>query len=365
MKVLILSKACVAGPYQQKLEAMAGSPDLELRAVVPPYWRTGNYREPLRRMYVDGYTLKVRRAFLNGHFHLHFYPRLGAELASFRPDLVHIDEEPYNLATAHASFLARRAGARCLFFTWQNLLRTYPPPFSWFEAYCYRDAAAIAGSDGALAVLKQKGFRGPSAVIPQFGVDPDLFSPAGAPPANRPFTIGFLGRLVEGKGLRTLLQAFSQMDGDQLLRIAGGGPLEVWLRRAVDAHALAGRVEILGRLAPENAPEFIRSLDVMVLPSIPTQRWVEQFGRSLIEAMSARVAVIGADTGEIPNVVGDAGLLVPPSDPAALARALRLLRDNGSLRLDLAEKGRARVHARFTHARLAAATVDFYRRLLA
>ena len=102
MKVLLISKALVAGPYQKKLEELSREPDVELRAVVPPYWRTGKTKAQLRRMHVDGYELRVRSAVLNGHFHVHFYPRIGAEIADFRPDLVHIDEEPYNLATVHA-----------------------------------------------------------------------------------------------------------------------------------------------------------------------------------------------------------------------------------------------------------------------
>ena len=74
---------------------------------------------------------------------LTFYPTLGRIFcAKPRPDLVHIDEEPYNLATAHAVWLARRMGMPSLFFTWQNLERRYPPPFRWFERYVYGQVAS-------------------------------------------------------------------------------------------------------------------------------------------------------------------------------------------------------------------------------
>jgi len=59
---------------------------------------------------------------------------------------VHIDEEPYNVATAHACRVARSRGTRVVFFAWQNIRRRYPPPFAWFERYVFGRAAGIAGT---------------------------------------------------------------------------------------------------------------------------------------------------------------------------------------------------------------------------
>ena len=364
LKVLLISKALVSGPYQKKLEELAREPDIELRAVTPPYWRTGKTRQRLSRLHVDGYELRVRRALLNGRFHVHFFPGLGREIDDFRPDLVHVDEEPYNLATAHAIGLARRANARCLFFAWQNLNRRYRPPFMWFERYSYRNAAAIAGTQAALDVLLAKGFIGPAAVIPQFGVDPEMFRPSTLDKEDGPFTVGFVGRLVESKGLRTLLPAFERLGGRERLSIAGDGPLAEWVRQYAVARGFGNRLELAGHMPPEDIPAFLSSVDVLVLPSIPTSRWVEQFGRSLIEAMASEVPVIGSKSGEIPNVIGDAGVLVPPGDVNALAAALAGMRDDALRRRTLGKKGRKRVLAQFTHSRIAAATARFYRTLV-
>ena len=74
---------------------------------------------------------------------------------------------------------AARLGIPSLFFTWQNLTRSYPWPFRHFEQANYaRAACAIAGNPTAVRVLREKGYAGPVAVIPQFGVDPEIFSPA-------------------------------------------------------------------------------------------------------------------------------------------------------------------------------------------
>ncbi|MGB9889732.1 MAG: glycosyltransferase, partial [Anaerolineae bacterium] len=161
MRVLLVSKACIVGIYQRKLEEIARL-GIQLRAVVPPYWKDERGVLLLERAHTEGYELVVETMALNGHFHLHFYPRLARQIREFRPEIVHLDEEPYNLATFHGMLLARRAGCRTLWFSWQNLRRRYPPPFSLFERYCLRHAdAAIAGSQTAAQVWRAKGYRGP------------------------------------------------------------------------------------------------------------------------------------------------------------------------------------------------------------
>jgi len=184
MRVLMISKACVVGAYQRKLEEIAACADIQLTAAVPPEWRDERGVLRLERAYTCGYELVVEPMALNGSFHLHFFPRLGALIARLRPDVIHIDEEPYNFATWHALRLARKHKAKTLFFSWQNLLRRYPFPFNRMERYVLRHAdAAIVGNQEALAVWRAKGYTGPIRVIPQFGIDPDIFIPRPPPPA--------------------------------------------------------------------------------------------------------------------------------------------------------------------------------------
>jgi glycosyltransferase involved in cell wall biosynthesis len=95
------------------------------------------------------------------------------------------------------------------------------------------------------------------------------------------------------------------------------------------------------------------------------RNWKEQFGRVLVEAMASGVPVIGSDSGAIPGVIGDAGLVVPEGDVAALHGALCRLRDDPHLRRELAQRGRQRALAHFTHQQIAAATVEVYRQMMA
>ena len=158
MRVVMLSKALVVGAYQRKLEELARMPDVELTVIVPPAWRDRRGSVALDRAYTSGYELLVAPIAFNGQYHLHFYPTLGRLLRRLRPDILHVDEEPYNLATWHALRLGSAGGARGLFFTWQNLARRYPRPFGYLEAVNYRRAGyAIAGNQAAAVCCGPRG----------------------------------------------------------------------------------------------------------------------------------------------------------------------------------------------------------------
>ena len=95
---------------------------------------------------------------------------------------------------------------------------------------------------------------------------------------------------------------------------------------------------------PEAVPEYINCMDVLVLPSRTMPDWVEFFGRVLIEAMACRVPVIGSNSGEIANVIGEAGLIFSEEDPQALAQHLLTIYRDQSVRHDLIERGAKHVH---------------------
>lgn len=370
MRVLYISKALVVATYQRKLEEIAKFPDVELRAIVPPFWREGDYRHTLDSRYTAGYELVAEHMRFNGHFHLHYYPGLQRHLVEWQPDVVHVDEEPYNFATAHAIWHARRVGAKAIFFAWQNIHRLYPPPFYFFELYSLlKSHAAQAGSRQAQEVLRQKRYSSPSAVFPQFGVDAALFAPAtDAGAADKVFRIGYVGRLVRAKGVHVLLDAAARLAFPFSLQLIGTGPAEPNLRYLAKSLGIEDKVEFSGQVASDAMPNHYRQLDVCVLPSLSMPNWKEQFGRVLIESMACRVPVVGSDSGEIPEIIGRAdpdrgGMTFPEGDAEALAEKITQLHGDPSLRHSLGGQGRARVLAEFTQERIAAQTVLMYRQL--
>ncbi|MCL6510841.1 MAG: glycosyltransferase family 4 protein [Anaerolineae bacterium] len=363
MRVTLLSKALVVGAYQRKCELIAAHPDVALIALVPPAW--SNQR--LEHAHTKGYELRDIPLRFGGHFHLHHYPTLAQELKRTQPNVLHVDEEPYNLAT----WLAIRAAIklhtrpRVLFFSWQNINRRYPPPFSWIERDVLRRAdAAIAGSQEARAVWQARGFSRPIHVIPQFGVDETAFAPAAGHPSGDSFVIGYAGRLVREKGVDVLLRALAQLPNSTRLVIVGAGS------EANNLDALARRLEVAGRVSFQppipstRMPEFYRALDAFVLPSRTLPNWKEQFGRVLIEAMACGVPVIASRCGEAPNVVGDAGLTFDEEDHVALAEHLMALMARPRLREEMGRRGRDRVLRYFTMRCIADQTVEVYRSLI-
>jgi len=374
MRVVMVSKALVVGAYQRKAEEIARL-GVELTVLAPPSWRDSRGEQIATAHYTAGYTFRIIPIRFNGQFHLHYYPTLTRELQRLRPAILHFDEEPYNLATWLGVRAGVRAGAVPTFFTWQNLEKRYPPPFRWFEQAVYRQTAiAIAGNQEAQTILQRKGFTGQVAVIPQFGVDPLLFSPvapngaelSGFSKLDRSvLRIGYAGGSVPEKGLDLLLHACAALQGQWTLHLAGRGAAEGTLRQLATDLGIAERVTFQQHITSTEMPDFYRSLDVLVLPSRTMPNWKEQFGRVLVEAMACGVPVIGSNSGEIPHVIGAAGLIFPEGDSAALGKRLQKLLEKPDERQRSGVTGRQRVLQHFTMQQIAAQTVQVYEKLMA
>jgi glycosyltransferase involved in cell wall biosynthesis len=100
-------------------------------------------------------------------------------------------------------------------------------------------------------------------------------------------------------------------------------------------------------------------LDALVLPSLSTPYWQEQFGRILVEAMACGIPVIGSSSGAIPEVVADAGIIVPENDAGALSSAIERLAISADFRDELSRRGMARVASQYTQTRIASAYSRF------
>jgi glycosyltransferase involved in cell wall biosynthesis len=366
----MLSKALVAGTSQRKLEELAKCPNVELTLVTPPYWQHDNgTKQMLEKLYTSGYRMIVTPMALNGNYHLHAYPKLGQIMREVQPEIVHIDEEPYNFATFQAMRLAHRHKARALFFTWQNLARDYPPPFRQMELYNYKhSSAALAGNREAVEILRRKGYKKSIHVIPQFGFDTEIYkrsSPRPPRAADAPFTLGFGGRLVETKGLLTTVQALTSLPDYCQAVFVGDGPMKSVLEEEAARLGVSERVHIKPGVPTYEMPRMLEAFDVHVLPSRTFPNWKEQFGRTLAEAMACETPVIGSDSGEIPHVIGDAGLVFTEGNAQELAARVRQLFDDPDLYATLATRGRQRVLENYTQERIAQQTFTVYQEMLA
>jgi glycosyltransferase involved in cell wall biosynthesis len=225
----------------------------------------------------------------------------------------------------------------------------------------------IGGNQEAMEVVRWRGYKGPVAVIPQVGLDPAQFAdPHSDEPdaADDSFRIGFAGRLVPEKGVLDLWEAFLPLANRAVLVLLGEGPLRDTILQQAATAGIAHRVEMPGYVPYAQMPAWLKSLDVLVLPSRTTTIWKEQFGHVLVEAMLAGVPVIGSNSGAIPEVIGKAGLLFPEGDVPALRERLVFLAEHPEERRRLADTGTQRALQHFTDAAIAQATLRVYEQVM-
>lgn len=350
MHVLRISHSAVVDAWRER-ERELRRQGVTVRLLSAQVWDEGGVPVPLRPR--EGEDVVGVRTF-GIHPALFVYdPRPLWRALSHDWDVLCIHEEPFALATAEVLairwLLARlgrgRPDAPFVLYSAQNIYKRYPFPFGWFEGRILRRAGAVSVcSVDAGRNARLKGLRGQVELIP-LGIDPVHFSPGDRADADADPTrsaapgrirVGYAGRLASHKGVDVLLEAVAG-DDRLSLDIAGDGPARHELERA--ASALGGRVRFLGALGGEDLPGFYRGVDVLAVPSLETPRWIEQFGRVVVEAMACGTPVVASDSGALPEVVQDAGVLVPPGDPDALRGALLSIGTDPALAERLRKRG--------------------------
>ncbi len=319
----------------------------DLTLVVPRRWSHGYSSEPIVPETLEGLqgTLRPLPVALPGRPQRHFYlARCRSVCADVRPNVAFIEEEPFSLPAAQWGHALRGLDVPFGVQSYENIDRALPAPIRWLRSRVLRDAAFVgARSDTALKLARKWGARGEVSLTPP-AVPPWDAVPA---PAERPFTVGYAGRLVPSKGLMDLLAAVRRLEAPVEMLLIGDGEL----RPQLEGQPIPGsQVRVLSGLRHEEMASGYARFDVLVLPSHTTPTWKEQFGRVVIEALWCGVPVVGSDSGEIPWLIEltGGGLVFREGDEASLAARLSELRADPALRRRLAESGRAAVERLFT-----------------
>jgi glycosyltransferase involved in cell wall biosynthesis len=351
--------------------ARLGEEDWEVTAVAPRYFRGSN---DLRAVRLDERPNEACRlvpveAYLTGRVHVFTYGLRLKSLLADPWDIVHCWEEPYIAAGGQVAWWAP-ARAQVVFHSCQSLNKRYPLPFQWIEEYSVARAAGFVCS-GQLVLENLKARPGytrlPMAPIP-FGTDTAQFRPnhargraireglgwsSGGPPV-----VGYLGRFVPEKGLALLQRALDEVRSPWRALFVGAGPLEGSLRKWAERHG--DRVRICNGVVHDQVPAYLNAMDIVCLPSQTTPHWKEQFGRVLVEAFASGVTVVASDSGEIPYVVGDAGLVVGENDEVGWHRAIAELVEDQAKRDELSARGLARASDEFAWPVVARRCLDFF-----
>jgi glycosyltransferase involved in cell wall biosynthesis len=347
----------------------------EVTAVAPTYFAGSNDLRPVSFTAAGedyGQVVPVP-AYLTSRVHIFFYGWRLRSLLAEPWDLVHCWEEPYILVGGQVAWWSR-PGTPLVYRTAQSLNKSYPVPFRWIERYAMNRAAGwiCSGQLVAQNLSARAGYvNRPMAQIP-LGVDVNCFRPdADAGKAIRrqlgwsndgPGVVGYLGRLVPEKGLDVMQRALDRLTVPWRALFIGAGTSEASLRNWAKAHG--DKVRICTDVTHDQVPAYLNAMDMMCAPSQTAPNWKEQFGRMVVEAFASGVAFIGSDSGEIPNVVQDSGVIVGEKDDAGWAAAITNLLEDQAFRAELASRGLQRAQDEFAWPIVARRYLEFFDSIL-
>jgi glycosyltransferase involved in cell wall biosynthesis len=337
----------------------------DVTLVIPASWPERGAQASLSAENFRIIEVPVERA---GDVNRHAYrnrEELHRLIDELKPDILDLHEEPVSVA-ARQGLAAAPSELPVVMYTAQNVDKRYPPPFSVYERRAHRRVAALYPcSRQAASVARGKGFAGLIDVIP-LGYDPQLFHEGEQSLDDDELVLALFGRFLPEKGVRDAVQVLARVNSIRPARLllAGSGPEERPARDLAAVLGVADRLQVeLWRPASELA-ELYRRAHVVLVPSVATPTWVEQFGRVIVEAHASGAVVAGYASGSIPEVAGEAAVLADPGNATQLAeRVVTVLGDLDEY-ARLRARGLALCRTR-TWAHVAERQAELYRRVIA
>lgn len=343
-------------------------PNIELKVLVP-----SNYLHQFHSTFDDpGFLDRVGSINRSNMTYLLNPLNIWKILKEFNPTNVHLEEDPHSLVSFEIVLMIRLffPNVKLSYFIWDNLNNKPKFPLNLLKNYLTRFGLSraigvVCGNRRALEILrKEKNFHGYSILIPQLGLDPEDYREKRIHGGD-PVVIGFVGRLIEPKGLSVLMDALMHInDREWVCKIIGSGPM--WSTLKSYEKFFGGKLKLLGPLPPGSVPEAMRSIDIFVLPSLSTNHWVEQFGYALAQAMATGNACIGSNSGAIPEVLGPngvTGLIFDEGDARALANQILRLIDDKDLRGSLGGSSRELALMSYANSVIAEKHMEFFKEI--
>jgi glycosyltransferase involved in cell wall biosynthesis len=377
-RILFISHAYLVGVNQGKLKAIAQTGKVVVGLLAPSNWKALEWNRlmPLETPDADIKTYSAPVLFPGKVGAYVFTPwKLWQVLKDFKPDVVQVELEVFSLGALELAIFCRILGKPLVIFGWENIDRRLSWLRRWVRKFVMQTAKLIiAGNRDGEVLLRQWGYGGLIEVMPQIGVDTQLFAANTRESLTRSkqdeFRIGYLGRLAHQKGVDIILTALRQLRDSPdrglncTLIICGSGAEEETLKKEAEKLEISDFITWKGGVSHHQAPEAISQFDVLVLPSRTTTTWKEQFGHVLIEAMAMGVPVVGSDSGDIPNVIGRDDLIFPEEDAAGLAAILERMIKDPEWCQEAGKYGMDRVYQNYTHERIATRSLDLWNRVL-
>lgn len=350
-KILSIGHSYVLSVNRSIIREVAQANQFDVTIVAPEHFH-GSLREvncETENSLVNMITIPV---YLSKKIHFFFYhpQKIREVLQKEKWDVIHLWEEPYIFSGWQIARLAHQLSIPFFFWTAQNLKKSYPFPFSYFEkkVLSWQSGWLACGSLVKKTLIEEKSYPSHNMEIIPLAVDTNSFKEFSGEQKESvkkqlgldgPL-MGMLGRLTIDKGVDLILKVLEELK-DELpwsFIFFGDGPekkkIELWKNQ----NGLSQRVKIK-LLKHDEVQQYLPALDLLVAPSQTMPHWQEQFGRMLVEAFASGVPVIGSDSGEIPYVIKDSGLVVGEKDVEGWKKSIRDVLLKSSLAENLKEKG--------------------------
>jgi len=296
---------------------------------------------------------------------------VGLEAELLDKDIIYTADITW-IFTYQAAMMKQKFGKRIIALEWENI------PFAYEEDEQVREMKRfnrqmvdhfVAVTERAKDALIIEGVPEDKITVIPMGIDVNRFRPDDEARwrLRKEFGIGieervvlFTGRMVWEKGIYDLLYAAKLVTQEESVKdvhfrfvVIGKGSESSGIKSRVEELGVGSVVTFIEGYPYHRMHEMYNMADIFVLPSISTRTWKEQFGMVLIEAMACGLPVISTLSGSIPEVVGDAGILVQSNDPRGLFTAIMKLLKDDTLNKELSIKGRERAINEFDSQKIA------------
>jgi len=368
MEIIVFDHNANISGYRKRYEELCKFKDVKLTLVIPKYLDYYNgVKTPDAILENAQYETIILENTKNGKVHRGFYTDIIGliKLLKKQPDIIYIFAEPEAFYALQIICLARMfsKNSKIILTTFINInyyKTKYPYQWSFLYKWVYkynikRVHGIMTNTKIGFEMLRENGFKGRIA-YEGLGVDLTQFrkKDVNLLKSNlklNGFVVGFIGRIEYEKGLDTLIKAISLIKNNITVLIVGDGSYKNEIIELAKKHNV--NLIVTKAVSHGGVADYYNCMDVFVLPSRTMSHWKEQFGRVLIEAMACGIPVIGSNSGEISNVISNAGLIFNEGDENDLSKNIVKLMKNDSLRNELIKLGKEHVGQNYTWDRIA------------
>ncbi len=360
MSLVVLSMACFESVNRTVYRLLQSEYGIPVHLIIPSSLDfPGGSKEPLDNP--DEILAITKLPISSPHPRLQVFRGAGVVVSGLRPTHILVDSDPASLMAVAAAGWARRLDAKLWTITCENLPRNYlrealggqgqasPRAFvsgllnqSFLLACRSRvDQVFTISQDGTQA-MEALGFRGRITQMP-LGFDAAIFNPQGAQRiaetktrlgVNQP-VIAYFGRIAPEKGVDLLVRALAKMLDQPWQLLLDDfdryrSPYQAKILSLLESTGVAKRT-VFFHSNHHDIADYMNAADIVVLPSVSTPKWKEQYGRVIPEAMACGKVVVGSHSGTLPELIGDSGFVFSEGDvgqlQALIAKLLGMPRD--------------------------------------